>query len=599
MAFRDPDRSASNFQMKSLRSVIALLFFQFFLFQNIFSQGFLKAKGQKIVNQNGDNIILRGIGLGGWMVQEGYMLHLQKEGQQYRIRQRITQIIGEEQTRAFYKAWLTNHTTRSDMDSLRAWGFNSVRLPMHYNLFTLPVEDEPVKGQNTWLSVGFELTDSLIAWCKANHMYVILDLHAAPGGQGNDLNISDRDPSKPSLWQTENNKQKTIALWQKLASRYANEPTVGGYDILNEPNWGFEDTLKDRNGLNEQKNIPLKQLLMDITKAIRSADPNHMIIIEGNGWGNNYRGMLGTWDPNMVLSFHKYWNYNDLASIQHILDIRQQYNVPVWLGETGENTNVWFTEAVRLLESNNIGWCWWPLKKLGFNNPLQIKSNAKYDAVVDYWNGKTEKPPPSNDVYNGLMELAAATRNENNIVHRDVVDALIRQPFNQKAIPFKVNDLKPGSVISAVDYDFGSNRIAYYDMDTANYRISSGKQGVGNAGGVYRNDGVDIYRDSADPVKYYVGKTEDGEWLQYTVNILEGGKYDLKLIVASGDGKGIISIADGNNIIASDIRIEATGGNEKWKTVEVKNIMLADGIHQIRVTAVKGGFNFSSIVFSK
>ena len=87
--------------------------------------------------------------------------------------------------------------------------------------------------------------------------------------------------------------------------------------------------------------------------------------------------MLGTWDNNMVLSFHKYWNKNDQNSIQHILDFREQYQVPVWLGETGENSNVWFTEAIQLLESNNIGWSWWPLKKLGINNPLQIPGNAK------------------------------------------------------------------------------------------------------------------------------------------------------------------------------------------------------------------------------
>src|SRR5450631_1969782 len=102
--------------------------------------GILKAEGKWIVNGSGENIQLRGIGLGGWMVQEGYMLRLQKEGQQYRIRQRITDLIGEEETKAFYQAWLSNNTTQSDIDSLHAWGFNSVRLPMHYNLFTLPIE---------------------------------------------------------------------------------------------------------------------------------------------------------------------------------------------------------------------------------------------------------------------------------------------------------------------------------------------------------------------------------------------------------------------------------------------------------------------------
>src|SRR5664279_4779466 len=125
--------------------------------------GFLKAEGKWIVNGSGENIQLRGLGLGGWMIQEGYMLHLNQEGQQYRIRQRIEAILTKEQTAEFYKAWLSNQTSRSDMDSLHAWGFNSVRLPMHYNLFTLPVDAEPEPGKNTWLVSGFALTDSLIA----------------------------------------------------------------------------------------------------------------------------------------------------------------------------------------------------------------------------------------------------------------------------------------------------------------------------------------------------------------------------------------------------------------------------------------------------
>ena len=113
--------------------------------------------------------------------------------------------------------------------------------------------------------------------------------------------------------------------------------------------------------------------MRDITTAIREVDKKHLLIIEGNGWGNNYNAILPPWDNNMALSFHKYWNKNDLNSIQAILNKREQYKVPVWLGETGENSNVWFSEAIHLLESNNIGWAWWPLKKMGFNNPLEVK----------------------------------------------------------------------------------------------------------------------------------------------------------------------------------------------------------------------------------
>ena len=106
----------------------------------------MKADGQRIVDGNGKNILLRGIGLGGWMLQEGYMLHLNNEGQQYRIRQRIDSLLTKEQTAEFYNLWLSNHTTKSDIDSLHAWGFNSVRLPMHYKLYTLPVDEEPSAG---------------------------------------------------------------------------------------------------------------------------------------------------------------------------------------------------------------------------------------------------------------------------------------------------------------------------------------------------------------------------------------------------------------------------------------------------------------------
>ena len=559
--------------------------------------GFLKAEHNRIVDGKGTNVILRGVGLGGWMLQEGYMLHINKEGQQYRIKQRIASILGTEQANAFYKSWLSNHTTRSDIDSLHAWGFNSVRLPMHYNLFTLPAEEEPEPGKNTWLPTGFVLTDSLVSWCKANHMYVILDLHAAPGGQGNDLNISDRDPSKPSLWQSEANKQKTISLWRKIAERYAGEPAVAGYDILNEPNWGFEDTLNDRNGLAEQKNLPLKQLMMDITRAIRDVDKNHIIIIEGNGWGNNYNGILGTWDNNMVLSFHKYWNSNDLQSIQHILTIRDQYDVPVWVGESGENSNTWFTEAIRLLETNNIGWCWWPLKKLGNNNPLQIKSNPEYDALANYWNGKTDKLPAADIAYRGLMELAVSTKCEKNIVHRDVIDAMIRQPFSSETLPFKINSISPGSSISAVDYDLGSNGAAYYDKDTANYRSSTGKEGIGNRGRIYRNDGVDIYEDPIQKSNYYVGNVEDGEWLQYSVQITKTKIYHIEMTASADSDKGLVSLYDNGVLVAEKIMIPSTDGLKTQGKITIKNIHLNQGSHRLRVLAVKGGFDFFSLDF--
>jgi hypothetical protein len=533
------------------------------------------------------------------MLQEGYMLRLNGTNPQYSIRNRIEKLLSSEQTQEFYDTWLSNFITKADIDSLHKWGFNSVRLPMHYNLFTLPAEKEPDPGKQTWLKKGFQLTDSLLSWCKANHMYLILDLHAAPGGQGNDLNIADRDSTKPSLWQSEANRAKTIELWRTLAERYKDEPNIGAYDILNEPNWGFDDTLNDKHGQKETHNQPLKELYVNITNAIRSVDKKHIIIIEGNAWGNNYKGILPTWDDNMMLSFHKYWNSNDIKSIQYILDTRSQYNVPVWLGETGENSNTWFTDAVQLFESNNIGWSWWPLKKLGNNNPLQIKMNHNYQHLVDYWNGKAAEPPKESDVYSGLMEFAIYTNMRSNIVHKDVIDALIRQPFSNKTLAFKPNIINTtDSVIHAVDYDLGRNGFAYFDKDTGNYYLSFGGRNAGNKGYMYRNDGVDIYKDSAHYETYYVGSIEDSEWIKYTIDEATTAPYNLKLNLAA-ETAGQVSVDIDDKTVFDKKYITATGSLKNWETQIIGNLRLTKGGHTIRIYFNKGGFNLKDIILAE
>jgi endoglucanase len=387
------------------------------------SAGFLRARNARVVDGEGQEIILRGMGLGGWMLQEGYMLGIQKEGTQHSIKARITDLIGKEDCGRFYQLWLQNHMTRADVDLLAKSGFNSIRLPMHYNLFTLPSEEEKVKGSNTWLEIGFTITDNLLAWCKANRIYLILDLHAAPGGQGRDANISDYDPSKPSLWESEANQQKTIALWRKLAERYANEPWISGYDLLNEPNWTFEG--KDKNGKEDTSNKPIWELYQAITKAIREVDKNHLIVIEGNGWGNNYNGFPGPWDSNLVMSFHKYWNPNTQEAIQRFLDLREKYHLPLWLGESGENNNQWFRECVALMEKNHIGWAWWPHKKVNSGScALTIKRPDEFAKVVDYWNKGGDRPSRETAL-KGLFELVENAKAGNCRFNTNVAQALI------------------------------------------------------------------------------------------------------------------------------------------------------------------------------
>lgn len=515
-------------------------------------------------------------------------------GQQYRIREHIEELVGTAETEHFYSEWLANHTTKADIDSMAAWGFNSIRLPMHYNLYTLPVEDEPVAGEQTWLETGFAMTDSLLAWCKANSLYLILDLHAAPGGQGNDLNISDRNPDKPSFWENENNRIKTIALWRKLAERYVDEEWIGGYDVLNETNWGFEDST-DVRGTAEQTNAPLRQFLVDVTQAIREVDTNHIIFLEGNGFANNYNGIFPKWDDNLVLSFHKYGNPNIPEAIQRFIDLREEHNIPLWLGESGENSNTWFTEAIELCETNGIGWAWWQNKKMGINQPLEIKEPEGYRELLAYWQGEGEKPTVE-DTRRTLNEWLENLKLENNTFHRDVIDAMFRQVYAADAVPFRENKVTEGTVLPAVDFDMGRQGVAYYDTDTASYHFTPGMNTQGNRGYSYRNDGVDIRPDSSG---YHIFHIEDNEWVQYTIDVTNNGISKLLLDVSAETTSGQLSVYIDGEVLTPSVTIPNTGDRHQWAQIPIDIPVLHQGRHVLRIQFDKGGFNFKSIAFGR
>lgn len=149
---------------------------------------------------------------------------------------------------------------------------------MHYKYFTLPIEEEPVAGQNTWLNEGFDRIDRLVEWCEKHGMLLILDMHACPGGQSSG-DICDYDDTKPSLWESEANRDKLVALWRKIAERYANEKCIVGYDLINETNWTLPNS-----------NKALWDLFRRLIAAVREVDKNHIVIVEGNSYSNDYTG---------------------------------------------------------------------------------------------------------------------------------------------------------------------------------------------------------------------------------------------------------------------------------------------------------------------
>lgn len=561
-----------------------IFFISFTCFFTSLSQN-LRTLNQNIVDENNNEIILKGAGLGGWMLQEPYMFNYSSGAiNQQEFKQKLINLVGSENTEIYFDAWLENFVTEQDIDSIASWGFNSIRLPIHYNLFTLSIEDEPIPGQNTWLEKGFDIVDDLLDWCEQNELYLILDLHAAPGGQGYDESISDYNPDYPSLWESSENQNKTIALWEQLAIRYKDEPWIGGYDLLNETNWDLGNNV-------------LRDFYIQVTNAIRQHDNEHIIFIEGNWFANDFSGLTPPWDDNMVYSFHKYWSFNDQESIQWVLDMRNQYNVPLWMGESGENSNLWFTDAIRLLEENNIGWAWWPWKKTeSINAAFSVSSNPNFQSIIDYFETNQNEPTVENAMQ-GLMQITEDILIENSVYNSNVIDAMIRQPSNNQTIAFDDNNI-PG-ILYLPNYDLGTQNFSYYDKTSATYQVSTDQYTTWNNGWVYRNDGVDIQESNDNESNgYHIGWVEDGEWMLYTSNVQESGFYDVVTRYSSEQSGGKIQLLLKDIEITDDINLYNSGGYTNFINKLTPSIYLNEGEQKIKVK-IKGdtSFNLSKLEF--
>jgi len=555
-----------------MKSIQLLFVLSLFCFSTMTAGGFLKVSGKYIVNDKNEEVILRGMGLGGWLLPEGYMLQTSSFANAFwEMKVKITGLVGQQNADSFWTAYRKNFVQRKDIERLSQMGFNSVRVALHWEYF--------MNSSGDWLPQGFTIVDSLLRQCADNNIYLILDLHAAPGGQ-NSSNISDYHYPYPSLWQSDTNKAMTMNLWKKLAERYKDEPWIGGYDLLNETVWDLPPS-----------NKPLRDLYIAITDSIRSVDTTHIIFIEGNVWANDFTGLTPPWDNNMVYSFHKYWNSNDISSINFVLTLRDAANRPLWLGESGENSNAWFTDAITLMEANHIGWSWWTLKKFDAMNGLySVPTTTEYNYLLRYWKGQAAKPTVE-FAMKGLMDMAEGLKLENCIYNSGVSDAMFRQVSNPTiSLPFAENKI-PGRLYAA-NYDYGKYGVAYSDKE---YQNAIGNAWGWNLGDKYRNDGVDIEQ-CTDTITngYDVFNITPGEYIKFTVNVMQSATYKFSARVAAiADGATIVVTPD--NASPRFTSIAKTGDVLTWKTQDLFDIDLTAGTHALRFTFFGSGLSLNYI----
>lgn len=310
---------------------------------SVASAQFAHTDHKQIVDAAGKQLFIRATSLGNWMVPEGYMWLFQGGPQSpSEIRALLLELLGPEGSDAFWQKYRENYITRDDIALLHRAGFNAIRVPLHYSLF------------ETDNAEGFRLLDRLIGWSRTEGLYVVLDLHAAPGGQTGS-NIDD-SAGYPWLYQSPQEQEHLITIWRRLATHYRDEPVVLGYDVMNEPIPHYPRLA--------YLNPSLEPLYKKLVAEIRKTDTHHIIFLGGAQWDTNFSVFGKPFDANVAYTFHKYWTKPEESVIQQYIDFRDRYDVPIWLGESGENTDEWIAQFAKALEKNNIGWAFWPYKKM-------------------------------------------------------------------------------------------------------------------------------------------------------------------------------------------------------------------------------------------
>jgi len=338
--------------------------------------GFIAVKGVDMVDGKGNKFFIRGTNLGQWLNPEGYMFGFQSQhcGPYWMINAMFSQLVGPEFTAQFWREFRENFITKEDIAFIARTGSNTIRLPLHYKLFT---GDEYMGSSSA--NDGFETIDKVVSWCRAAGIYVILDMHDAPGG--NSGIWVDDSYGYPWLFESPAMQQQLVDIWQAIAARYKDEPVVLGYDLLNEPIYNNDQT--------KHLNPLLEGVYKKVVQAIRKVDKNHIIILGGAHCNSKFEGVFTDWkyDGNLMWQCHHYGGKPVIDPIQKYIDWRDKTGMPMYMGEIGHNSLDWIYFFRNALEQNNIGWTFWTYKythpKDGF---VSITMPAGWNAIRTFAN---------------------------------------------------------------------------------------------------------------------------------------------------------------------------------------------------------------------
>ena len=378
----------------------------------------LRTSGPRVVTGDGEPILLRGVGIGGWLNMENFITGYPATESAHR--QAMRRVLGQRRYELFFDSFLTHFFGEQDAAFIASLGMNCVRIPVSYRHW----EDDTRPGEID--KRGFAHLDRAVDACAAAGVYTVIDLHAAPGAQNHHWH-SDNPFHKPLFWQHRSFQDRAVALWEAIASRYAGRPEVAGYNVLNEP--------ADESG------TALVDFYRRAVAAIRAVDGRHMVFLDGNRYAREFPG-FGEPFENAVYAIHQYpepgfadggpypgetaGRYAGASAVEaefaSMTGYMREHGVPVWVGEFGPvygagperdaQRRRLLADQIEIYEAAGANWSLWTYKDIGVQGLVTVAPGAPWMArtaavrakkkavAADHWGMTTDS---MRDVLEPLM----------------------------------------------------------------------------------------------------------------------------------------------------------------------------------------------------
>lgn len=321
-------------------------------------EDFLTTKGQKIVNQNGEEVQLKGVNLGAWMIWEDWLCPYEGSLDHYTVLTELENRFGREGAYELFNTYMDNWITEYDLDEIKSMGFNAVRVPFWYRNFYYDDNGTKILDENgEW---DFSRLEWVVSECAEREIYVVLDMHGAVGYQSDAPHNGKGDSCGlyEDTEQGERYRELTDELWTAIAALFKDEPAVAMYDLLNEPMCDVEASEFKRRKNNEF-------IYTRLYNTVRAVDENHIITMEAiwTAIALPHAFMKG-WD-NVVYQVHFYNNSNFIFNAFALLTKMIFFDVPMMMGEFFPHQKTTWENCFNTMENLNYSWFLWTYKATG------------------------------------------------------------------------------------------------------------------------------------------------------------------------------------------------------------------------------------------